>query len=298
MNTFPTAAHPAAEIKALLLALLLSPSLATADDDLSQPFLGVKVIPISEVRSVLKDKKIRPPTADGLIVVSVTPYSPAQAAGVKQFDIIKTLDSKQVKSVDDFESACKSMKVGDDFKIAGYSPIEKGDKIVNWRHGQVVAKIVSRSEAAVGAMASEIDKVNETTTFAHKDAPAVSSESAFVLYFVADGGVAQRLMLRIQYVDKDWIFFEKVTIKAGLKTLSLPFEYRDQHSDHGGGRVWEWYNLPVKDTELKILEAIRNEPKVTIRYTGRTYYKDRELRGDERQQLLDTWLAYRAMGGK
>jgi hypothetical protein len=37
---------------------------------------------------------------------------------------------------------------------------------------------------------------------------------------------------------------------------------------------------------------------VTIRYVGRTYFEDRELSDDERQRLIDTWTAYRAMGGK
>jgi hypothetical protein len=132
----------------------------------------------------------------------------------------------------------------------------------------------------------------------HKDAPQINSASALVLYFVADGGMAQRLMLRIQYVDDDWIFFNKVTVKAGLKIFDLTGDRDNSHRDNSGGKVWEWCNLPVKENEYKFLESIRNEPVVTIRYVGRTYFEDRELSDDERQRLIDTWTAYRAMGGK
>jgi hypothetical protein len=49
---------------------------------------------------------------------------------------------------------------------------------------------------------------------------------------------------------------------------------------------------------LKCLEAIQNERTVTVRYKGQTYFKDWELTDDEWQRLIDTWIAYRAMGGK
>src|SRR5689334_14899856 len=112
----------------LLLACWFSATLVRAADELSKPFLGITVAPVSMVKTALKDVKLRLPTTDGLVVLSVVPYSPADKARTRPFDIITTINGRKVKSIDDFEAASRQLEVGKECKLSGFSPIMKNEK--------------------------------------------------------------------------------------------------------------------------------------------------------------------------
>jgi putative serine protease PepD len=73
------------------------------DDMASTPKLGVS----AEDRA----------DGEGVRVLSVKPGSPAEAAGIREGDVLTRLEDDKVSSVDELQMALRSMKAGDKIKL-------------------------------------------------------------------------------------------------------------------------------------------------------------------------------------
>jgi len=73
-----------------------------------QAWIGITVQNVDEKLA----RYLRIPVKQGVIVTSVEPKSPAQKAGLKESDIILSIDNKKINSVGDFQSVSKSLEAG------------------------------------------------------------------------------------------------------------------------------------------------------------------------------------------
>lgn len=75
-----------------------------------RPYMGIQMADIdSDVISQLK----LPSNTTGVLVVKVVPGTPAEKAGLKEGDIIKKIDAKEMSSATDVQTYVESKKVGD-----------------------------------------------------------------------------------------------------------------------------------------------------------------------------------------
>ena len=73
-----------------------------------QAWIGITVQDIDEKLA----RYLKIPDIKGVIVTSVEPESPAQKAGLQEGDIILSMDDKKIDSVNDYQSAAKSLAAG------------------------------------------------------------------------------------------------------------------------------------------------------------------------------------------
>ena len=173
---------------------------------------------------------------------------------------------------------------------------EKAKKEEERSANQARAERERRIASATKSLRKSVDDVQGTTFYGHKDAPRyLNSRTDFGVYFAAVDGDAQVLRLRIQYVARDWIFIERFIIKADEQVFRIEPSYGQIKRDNGSGEIWEWYDAPVGFEEQKILTAMLAAKKVTIRFEGSQYRKDRTLSKGERGRLEEVLTAYRAM---
>lgn len=87
-----------------------------------RPALGITMVDLSAVTSQQQEQILKVPNTvkNGVVITSVQNATPAEQAGLKQYDVITKLDGKEVDSSSDLQSALYKKKVGDSIKITYY----------------------------------------------------------------------------------------------------------------------------------------------------------------------------------
>lgn len=98
------------------------------DGKVTRPALGITMYDLSYVSTQQKEQVLKIPSlvTNGVIVASVQPATPAEKAGLKQYDVITKIDDTDVSSGVELQSALYKKKVGDTVKITYYQ--EKDEK--------------------------------------------------------------------------------------------------------------------------------------------------------------------------
>jgi serine protease Do len=86
----------------------------------SRPFLGVKMLTLTP--SYAEGLGIK--AESGALVADVTPGSGAEVAGLRNGDVITSIDDKEVKAAEDVTSAVNAHKPGDEIKVT----FKRGDE--------------------------------------------------------------------------------------------------------------------------------------------------------------------------
>lgn len=176
---------------------------------------------------------------------------------------------------------------------------------------QVDAKIAAKTEAgrvaqkkkddeAKAALAKldknllkKTDEFNGITWISHRTEPALRKKMA--LYFGAKDNSAAGYPLRLKflYYSDEWLFVQRVTIKADDQTFDLGrIEFE---RDHTGGSIWEWSDEQL--TNFKMLDAVLSAKKVMIRFDGRQYYSDFTLPDSQKTAMREVLMAWERYGG-
>lgn len=109
----------------------------------SRGFLGVQIEDAAEFAEAMNL-----PDQYGAFIQDVRPNTPAEAAGVRMYDIIRSVDGKRVRT------ASELMRL-----IAGYAPGETVT-IELWRDGAAIEKRVTLMEFALEAPVAEVTETN------------------------------------------------------------------------------------------------------------------------------------------
>lgn len=95
----------------------------------ARPSLGISPVDLSEVSSTQQSSVLHLPSSvkSGVVVVSLTNNSPAAKAGVKQYDVIYSIEGKEVNTVVDLRSQLYKYQVGDTITLSVYRGGHKKD---------------------------------------------------------------------------------------------------------------------------------------------------------------------------
>ena len=97
------------------------------DGKVTRPALGITMVDLSAVSTQQQEQILKIPESvtNGVIVTSVQPATPAEKAGLKQYDVITKIDDTDVSSGVELQSVLYQKKVGDSVKITYYHGKEK-----------------------------------------------------------------------------------------------------------------------------------------------------------------------------
>ncbi|MDR0614535.1 MAG: trypsin-like peptidase domain-containing protein [Lactobacillales bacterium] len=92
-----------------------------------RPGLGITMDDLSKIPKVRIEKYLKLPSEikEGIVILTVAPATPAEAAGMKQYDVITEVDGKAVKTSVELQSALYKHKVGDTIEITYYRKEDK-----------------------------------------------------------------------------------------------------------------------------------------------------------------------------
>ncbi|WP_339087259.1 S1C family serine protease [Enterococcus hirae] len=97
------------------------------DGKVTRPALGITMVDLSVVSTQQQEQILKIPESvtNGVIVTSVQPATPAEKAGLKQYDVITKIDDTDVSSGVELQSVLYQKKVGDSVKVTYYRGKEK-----------------------------------------------------------------------------------------------------------------------------------------------------------------------------
>jgi len=103
------------------------------DGKVVRPALGIRTINLSSITSQQQEQILKVPSSvtDGVVVYSVNNATPAEQAGLKQYDVITKIDDTDISTTTDLQSALYKHKVGDTITVTFYrGKEEKTAKVV------------------------------------------------------------------------------------------------------------------------------------------------------------------------
>ncbi|MDF0479581.1 trypsin-like peptidase domain-containing protein [Vagococcus sp. PNs007] len=97
------------------------------DGKVTRPMLGITMSDLSVISSEQQERILKVPASvkTGVIVRSLQLASPAEKAGLKQYDVIVEIDGKAIENGTDLQSILYKKKVGDTVKVTYYREKEK-----------------------------------------------------------------------------------------------------------------------------------------------------------------------------
>lgn len=92
------------------------------DGKVTRPALGITMTDLSAVSTQQQEQILKLPSSvtNGVIIRSVQPATPAEKAGLEQYDVITKIDDTEVSSGVELQSVLYGKKVGDTVKITYY----------------------------------------------------------------------------------------------------------------------------------------------------------------------------------
>ena len=98
------------------------------------------------------------------------------------------------------------------------------------------------------------------------------------------------------YRGYDWIFFNKAQIKTeeSIVTLFDNIASYDKHEEVlSNGKVYESYDLcPIDGKLIRTLKNLDSDKSYTLRFTGKDYYYEYEIKPDEVKSIQNTITCY------
>ena len=96
------------------------------DGRVIRPALGISMLNLSEISQQQQEKVLQVPSSvvNGVVVRYIQSATPAEKAGLQQYDVITKIDGKEVTNVTELRAALYKKAVGDKMKVTFY----RGDK--------------------------------------------------------------------------------------------------------------------------------------------------------------------------
>jgi hypothetical protein len=257
------------------------------DEDLDRAVLGLGCIAETQAPDSLKKNLEKVPARKFMIVARVSLGGPAAKAGLQIADVVTRINKMAVEDLPSFRAAMQSLEVGKPVEVEGLSAVEKNGR-VTWRKGKLKMTPIAYRDLVLAAMTIKDDEVTGNKVYRHQQSPGFPGNSSDLqLYLVQDSKGALTPRLRIQYVDDNWLFINQFVIKCDNTTFTVtPNAANRVERDNGRGIIWEWYDVPLRQTEQEIVDAILSaKVKVILRHEGRQYQKDREIDRTEIERL-------------
>ncbi|MGX7352034.1 Serine protease, DegP, HtrA, do-like protein [Enterococcus canis] len=92
-----------------------------------RPALGITMLDLANISSQQQEQILKVPTSvtSGVVVTGVQPATPAEKAGLQQYDVITKIDGKEISNYVELQSALYKKKVGDSIEVTYYHESEE-----------------------------------------------------------------------------------------------------------------------------------------------------------------------------
>lgn len=165
------------------------------------------------------------------------------------------------------------------------------DKLIAEKEAKEKAELEKR-RAAVNKLKKKHDDVSGITWYLNPYFTHYNNTNHVSIYICQEYSKVW-LRLVMSYEGDKWIFFKNAYLSYDGNTITIPFDdYEEKKTDSGyGGRVWEWIDVSVSDSQLKFLKDMINGKSLKMRLSGK-YTHDHSISSTEKKALQDVLLAY------
>ncbi len=119
-----------------------------------------------------------------------------------------------------------------------------------------------------------------------------ADQRSFVLPYVGRDAKSVWLRLVCNYTDDDWVFFKKITFAVDSERIVKTFDYFDVTRDNDSGDVWEYVDLDVYSSEVKLLQQIADSTTTVVRFEGDNYYRDVTISAKDKEAIRQCLEVY------
>lgn len=117
------------------------------DGKVTRPALGITMYDLSYISTQQKEQVLKIPSSvtNGVVVANVQPATPAEKAGLKQYDVITKIDDTEVSSSIELQSVLYKKKVGDKVTITYYQGKDEKTATIDLTIDQSALKPISEN---------------------------------------------------------------------------------------------------------------------------------------------------------
>lgn len=279
----------------LVLALVLGQdeTLPASKEWLTEPTVGLLVASYDDVAQVQNPER-EIPKRRGVFVVSVRPFSSADSAKLKPMDHIATINGQDVDTLEAFYKVLHAVPPGSDVWLV-VKPVQflKGKEV--YRETKRVKLIAQEAgRLALQSITIETDPVTKKKTVELREHPRIPTTSPLELRFAVDEtGTAVDPLFFATYTGADWVFTERITIRAGESLCELTAaEEVASRSVASTGAVIEVLTFPLtRPLRQKLIPAIY-QPAPIVRFSGRNGSADVTLTKEQQTRFELQMEAY------
>jgi hypothetical protein len=133
--------------------------------------------------------------------------------------------------------------------------------------------------------------------YKEKSIPELCEGNGLYCYFEQINNAAGNLRFCFQIQTTEWMFIKKCQFLID----GNPYEYYPSNNEYypgDKGKVCEWFDDSVNESNLQILKAISIARDVKIKLTGRHYHKVITIPKKQAESIFNTLAIYKALNGK
>lgn len=279
-----------------LLAIVAGRAVA-ADPDPAAPSIGVAMQDAAEMAETLKEEKS--PLAvgfprNGAFVGKVDRFSTYGVAGLKENDVVYSLNDLPIGNRDQFIDAAEKLKPGTIARVKLQRPIV-GAKSLSWSRVNLSAKVIDLRTATIDAIDTTEDKVLGVEWSSHRDNAKDDFQNA-IQFHVKTGDGRPKLYLRFRTIGGEVLYLRGVIVNVNGKKFEVLAS--DVLTSFGGAKS-ESFSVVATQSEQPMVEAMA-EPgaEVVARFIGDAVNRDFEMTAEQQWRLTTLYRAFYFVGGK
>lgn len=201
-----------------------------------------------------------------------------------QFDVLEGLVRSSVRPIPASEVQLNLDGYRLLLTIAPSNP-EYGRKVEQYER----ALISSQTEFFQRLVASP-DEFRRITFYTHPSEPRfIDIRSRISVYLAVPEGRPPGLRVKTVYTEDSWLFVSRVEVNIDGRVS--PFTSGEFERDNDT-EIWEWRDEVPRDRQVALLREMADADRVTMRFTGQTYYDDKNLNETDRRIIREVLAAY------
>jgi len=128
-----------------------------------------------------------------------------------------------------------------------------------------------------------------------KSAPKFTNRNGLYCYFQIKDDQPSNLRFRMQYVNDDWLFIDRIQFL--IDGTAYEFKPEKVEQDNGEGGIWEWYDQGVSYLDRDLIMALSDAKVAKMKIIGSQYFDIRPITKNQIASIKTTLELYNAMGG-
>lgn len=155
--------------------------------------------------------------------------------------------------------------------------------------------LASKAEQLKKKMRKEVDDMRGITFYYDPASAKFDNRNDFGCY-LGQGKEGIWLRFRAQYYGNDWLFVQKLMVKADTSVFEL-FPTAEIRKGNGAGDIWEVWDEQTNASNMEVLKAVAESKDAKVRFVGREYHDERKITPAQKQAIRNVFELYEAMTG-